>query len=208
MGELVNLLNAAGRAFVAFAGPMLIQSSVLIVILAALDLVLRKRVKAVVRYWIWLLVLAKLLLPPSLSSPTSLVSWVDSRLPQTTLVSLTPESPVVAPERVSAGARDAVSVGVPTSVDTPSLSRAAGVPVPVSESTPLSTATVPIPPAVLPTWQAVVLLAWLAAVLVMGVLLIQRLAFVHGLMAQCKRPPTPCGLCWSSAASKWACAAA
>ena len=63
MGELVNLLNTAGGAFVAFAGHMLIQSSVLIVILAALDLVLRKRVKAVVRYWIWLLILAKLLLP-------------------------------------------------------------------------------------------------------------------------------------------------
>ena len=35
MGELVNLLNTAGGAFVAWAGPMLIQSSVLIVILAA-----------------------------------------------------------------------------------------------------------------------------------------------------------------------------
>ncbi len=90
MGELVTVLNAAGGAFVAFAAHMLIQSSVLIILLAALDLVLRRRVKAVVRYWIWLLVLAKLLLPPSLSSPTSPVSWITDRLPETALVPLVP----------------------------------------------------------------------------------------------------------------------
>jgi beta-lactamase regulating signal transducer with metallopeptidase domain len=56
MGELVTVLNAAGGAFVAFAAHMLIQSSALIVLLAALDLVLRRWVKAVVRYWIWLLI--------------------------------------------------------------------------------------------------------------------------------------------------------
>jgi beta-lactamase regulating signal transducer with metallopeptidase domain/uncharacterized Zn-binding protein involved in type VI secretion len=177
MGELVNLLNTAGGAFVAFAGHMLIQSSVLIVILAALDLVLRKRVKAVVRYWIWLLILAKLLLPPSLSSPTSLVSWVGSRLPETTLVSLVPESPVVTPEAMSGAA--------PTPVDAAPRPQAAEGP--VSEAAPLSTA--PIRPVVLPTWQALVLLAWMAAVLLMGVLLIQRVAFVHGLMAQAQEAP-------------------
>ena len=100
MGELVNGLNTAGQAFVALAGSLLIQSSVLIVLLAALDLLLRKRVKAVVRHWIWLLVLVKLLLPPSLSLPTSLVSWVGSQLPQTALVSLMPEPvPSAAPLR-------------------------------------------------------------------------------------------------------------
>jgi beta-lactamase regulating signal transducer with metallopeptidase domain len=177
MGELVNLLNTAGGAFVAFAGHMLIQSSVLIVILAALDLVLRKRVKAVVRYWIWLLILAKLLLPPSLSSPTSLVSWVGSRLPKTTLVSLTPASPFVVPETISGAA--------PTPMDTAPRPQAAEGP--VSEASPLSTA--PIRPVVLPTWPALVLLAWGTAVLLMGVLLLQRVAFVHGLMAQSQEAP-------------------
>jgi len=177
MGELVNLLNTVGGAFVVFAGHMLIQSSVLIVILAALDLVLRKRVKAVVRYWIWLLILAKLLLPPSLSSPTSLVSWVGSRLPKTTLVSLTPASPFVVPETISGAA--------PTPMDTAPRPRAAEGP--VSETAPLSTA--PIRPVALPTWQALVLLAWVAAVLLMGVLLIQRVSFVHGLMAQSQEAP-------------------
>jgi hypothetical protein len=44
MGELVTVLNAAGGAFVAFAAQMLIQSSVLIVLLAVLDFVLRRRI--------------------------------------------------------------------------------------------------------------------------------------------------------------------
>jgi hypothetical protein len=55
MSELVHWLNTAGGAFVAWAGPMLLQFSVLIVLLAALDLVLLKRVEAVTRYGIWLL---------------------------------------------------------------------------------------------------------------------------------------------------------
>ena len=46
-----------------------------------LDLLLRKKIKAVVRYGIWLLILVKLVLPPSLASPTSLVAWIGERLP-------------------------------------------------------------------------------------------------------------------------------
>jgi beta-lactamase regulating signal transducer with metallopeptidase domain len=90
MSSLISWLNSLGDVFVPFTIRMLIQSSVLILILLLLDLVLRRRVRAVVRYWIWLLVLAKLVLPPSLSSPTSLVSWIGGRLPETTIVSFVP----------------------------------------------------------------------------------------------------------------------
>lgn len=169
MGELVNGLNLAGQAFVAWAGSLLIQSSLLIVILAALDWVLRKRVKAVLRYWIWLLILAKLLLPPSLSSPTSLVSWVGSRLPQTALVSLAPEAvPSAAPASGDAPGTANLLIGLRAEAG-----QETGVPGPV----------------VLPTWQALVLLAWMVAVLLMGALLIQRVSFVHGLMRQSQEAP-------------------
>src|SRR5512137_987672 len=90
MSAALSWLNSLGNVFVLFTARMLIQSSVLILILLLLDFVLRRRVRAVVRYWIWLLVLAKLLLPPSLSSPTSLVSWIGGRLPETAIVSLLP----------------------------------------------------------------------------------------------------------------------
>jgi hypothetical protein len=135
MGELVSVLNAAGREFVALAGSMLVQSSVLIVILAALDLVLRKRVKAVVRYWIWLLVLAKLILPPSLSSPTSLVSWVDSRLPETTWNRQSPDWPSSMPVR-RAAFPEAVSDVAPAPVD--AAPRPPAVAEPASMSEPMS----------------------------------------------------------------------
>ena len=170
MGELIRGLNTAGQAFVALAGSLLIQSSVLIVILAVLDLLLRRRVKAVVRHWIWLLVLVKLLLPPSLSLPTSLVSWVGSQLPKTALVFFTPEVVSrVAPASTSVTPRPQAVTGL------------------VSEAASLPTA--PVQPAVLPAWQALVLLAWVVAVLLMGALLIQRVSFVHGLMTQSQEAP-------------------
>jgi beta-lactamase regulating signal transducer with metallopeptidase domain len=56
MSEFVPGLNSAGSAYIVFAIRMLIQSSVLILVLWLLDLVLRHRVRAVARYWIWLLV--------------------------------------------------------------------------------------------------------------------------------------------------------
>ena len=43
MGELVTVLNAAGGAFVAFAAHMLVQSSVLIILLAVLGVFLAQR---------------------------------------------------------------------------------------------------------------------------------------------------------------------
>ena len=50
------------------------QAGVLIVLVALIDLVIRKWVWPQLRYALWLLVLVKLVLPPSLNSPTSLTS--------------------------------------------------------------------------------------------------------------------------------------
>ncbi len=69
-------VNHWGARLVDFALPMLIQSSLLIVVLFALDVLLRQRVRAVVRYALWMLLLVKLVLPPSLALPTSLGYWL------------------------------------------------------------------------------------------------------------------------------------
>jgi beta-lactamase regulating signal transducer with metallopeptidase domain len=66
MNAVLEYINWMGKGFVGFAGPMLLQSSVLIIILLIVDLLLRKKVRAVFRYWLWMLVLAKLVLPISL----------------------------------------------------------------------------------------------------------------------------------------------
>jgi beta-lactamase regulating signal transducer with metallopeptidase domain len=180
MSELISWLNSWGNAFVPFAIRMLIQSSVLILILLLLDLFLRRRVRAVVRYWIWLLVLAKLLLPPSLSSPTSLVSWIGGRLPEKAIVSVVPPSSSAVHEAVSATApmpAEATSSSVGANDYSP-LQTAGQIPA------PSETSTAPAQPVVLLTWQALVLLAWMAAVVIMVVLLIQRAFFVRALLAQ------------------------
>ena len=80
MDMLLETLNNAGSKFVEFALPMLIQSSLLILIILAADLLLKKKVRAVFRYWIWMLVLVKLVLPVSLYSPLSLGSWFGEKI--------------------------------------------------------------------------------------------------------------------------------
>src|SRR5207245_11080745 len=70
--EMIHALNHLGARFADFALSMLVQSSLLIVLLFALDLVLRNRVRAVVRYALWMLVLIKLVLPPSFAPPARL----------------------------------------------------------------------------------------------------------------------------------------
>ena len=97
MNTVVNTINAAGQAFVDFALPMLIQSGVLVLILLLIDLALRRRVRAVFRYWIWMLVLLKLVLPPSLCSPFSFGTWFGQTL-ETPTVALQETPTLQSPE--------------------------------------------------------------------------------------------------------------
>ncbi|MBL7152357.1 MAG: M56 family metallopeptidase [Phycisphaerae bacterium] len=76
MGSFVEFINDCSKMFVDSTGLMLIQSSVLIAILFGLDLLLRKRIRAVFRYSLWMLVLIKLVLPSNLSMPFSMGYWL------------------------------------------------------------------------------------------------------------------------------------
>jgi len=182
MNTIVEHINSAGFSFVEFALPMLIQSSVLIAILLLADLLLRKKVKAVFRYWIWMLVLAKLILPTSLSSPLSLgylfadmLTYQD--LAQTTS-SLEPIEP--APADTSPGINPIYIQ--PNAYIPPSVPVIPGVEPAVTE--PVSPSAVPVTPL---SWQGVVFLVWLAVVIAMGLLLLQRALFVRGLVAQARK---------------------
>jgi beta-lactamase regulating signal transducer with metallopeptidase domain len=76
MNTLIEALNAWADHALRFAWPMLWQSSLLVGLLFALDLLLRRKVRPAVRYAMWLVVLLKLLLPPSLAFPTSPGWWL------------------------------------------------------------------------------------------------------------------------------------
>jgi len=81
MNTVIELLNTWGGHFIHFAWPVLWQSSALIVVLFGLDVLLRRRVRAVVVYALWMLLLVKLVLPASLSLPTGLGYWVVTPAP-------------------------------------------------------------------------------------------------------------------------------
>ena len=76
MSSLIESLNLWGERFVQFAWPILWQSSLLIVAMFAIDFASRQKLRASVRYALWLVVMVKLLLPPTLAAPTSVAWWV------------------------------------------------------------------------------------------------------------------------------------
>jgi beta-lactamase regulating signal transducer with metallopeptidase domain len=74
INQVIAVINSRGAAFIGIAWPMLVQSMVVMAALLVLVWACR-RVRAVLRYALLMLVLVKLLLPPSLSLPTGLAYW-------------------------------------------------------------------------------------------------------------------------------------
>ena len=176
MNAILEQVNSAGLRFIEFALPMLIQSGVLILILLLTDFALRKKVRAVFRYWIWLLVLLKLVLPTSLSAPLSLGYFFGDQLAYVDGTETTTEPAQTAPAIVSA------------MIDPPRTEAGSDTSA-IAPTTPTieSVVTEPVNPTVAPlSWQGAVFLAWLTVVITMGLLLLQRAFFVRGLVAQAK----------------------
>ena len=82
MNALMGTLNRLGAAWTDYAGAMAWQVALVILIIALLAVALR-RAPAAWRHALWLLVFAKLLLPPTLSAPWTPTGWFDT--PQATL---------------------------------------------------------------------------------------------------------------------------
>jgi len=184
MNAIIEKTNSVGYAFIEFALPMLIQASVLIVLLLLGDLVLRKRVRAVFRYWILMLILVKLVLPTSLSGPFSLGYWFGDEIASVDVgrniyepPSAISESPApVLPYINVSNVRPAVY----SSPTAPS----------VTETEAISVEPI-APPPVQIQWQGVVFLLWLAIVIALLLLLAQRAIFVRSLVVQAKNANRP-----------------
>ncbi|TFG67196.1 MAG: M56 family metallopeptidase, partial [Anaerolineales bacterium] len=183
MDSIIQHLDSLGGSFVKFALSMGIQSSILIVILLGLDFVLRKKVRAIFRYCIWMLVLVKLVLPTTLSAPTGMMYWFGDKIPQ--IVTERPLTVLESP--IQPIAEPAETVAFPAvSVTEPSVAGIEPMVTPaesIVESIKEEVAVVPV--ATEPVgWQAIVFLVWSAVVMMMVLLLIQRVFFVRGLIAQ------------------------
>ncbi len=187
MNAMVQTLNTAGRGFVGFAVPMLIQASLLIVILLIVNVILRGRVRAVFRYWIWMLVLVKLVLPPSLWSPVSLGTWFGEKLEAPTAVLL--EVPELSPAELPQAELSPVVTNILSQpprmfVDPPRPEPMAAPPSSLPAEVADRADPLDLPSAVSLNWQGLVLLVWLAVVTALLLLLAQRTFFVRGLVAQ------------------------
>ncbi len=178
------VVNEISRGFCNHAAGMFVQSGVLIVALLLVDLVLRKRLRATLRYWIWMLVFVKLLLPPTLSLPTGIGYWVGGYVARPASVS--PPVPqgeeTHAPVAVFAQPEVTVPIGAP-----PAQMAATEVPPATMES--VESLAVPGEPL---TWQGGVFLLWSIGVLVFAGWVIQRLCFVRRLIARAEPAEGPC----------------
>ncbi len=174
MDQLVTFLNASGRWFCQYAGAMFVQTGILIAALLFVDLFIHKRVRAALRYWMWMLVFVKLLLPPTLALPTGIGYWRGQDIPA---VAPGMEEPLPA-RTLDAPAHESVAAVPEMAVDVSPVSVSdASRPVDVPASITLDRGPTP-------TWQAVVFVVWLVGLLVFGLLLVQRASFVRGLVAQ------------------------
>jgi len=76
---VIERLNLWGEHFARICWPLFWQSSILIAGMFLLDLLFRRKLRPSVRHALWLVVLIKLLLPPSLAFPTGLGWWLRTR---------------------------------------------------------------------------------------------------------------------------------
>ncbi len=76
MDSFIETLNHWGGNFLPIAWPMLWQSSLLIATVLVFDFLWRRQLRASIRYALWLVVLVKLILPPTLALPTSPAWWL------------------------------------------------------------------------------------------------------------------------------------
>jgi beta-lactamase regulating signal transducer with metallopeptidase domain/nitrous oxidase accessory protein NosD len=208
MDTVIQGINSAGKVFVDFSAVMLVQSSVLIFILILVDLLVCKRVRAVVRYSIWMLVLIKLVLPPSLYSPFGLGAVIpdagrltgsfNSAMPgpqqelapspsflvvatsrETQPGRISSESGSLSTERIMAAGEDQIArLGTDSST-------------PVSASDPQGGSRLSEAPdagsqklSARLSWQGLALAVWLMVVMTLVLLLAQRAMFVRGLVRQ------------------------
>lgn len=169
-GYIIEILNKLGVFFCDHSLAMLIQSSILILILLVVELLLRKRISAILRYCFWLLIFVKLVIPPTLSLPTGIGYWLDDLWSTEPIQVATSETP--------ATFNMPVEFPMVSAVET-----VADVPVEVAPDT-VTPAVIHVTPAI--SSKAIIFLGWLVGVLILFLLLLQRTIFVKRIIAQSK----------------------
>jgi beta-lactamase regulating signal transducer with metallopeptidase domain len=164
---MIAAVNQIAQSWWGWMGSMLWQVSLLILIVTALDFVLRRWAWPQVRYTLWLLVLIKLVIPPTWTLPSSLISrWqplLQARIEERLGVYLRPPAagePLQMPTSIAASRTAAVPAG--------ELAEQSGK----TQSAKSSS----LPPSRTLGWKAIVMLAWIFGMGLFVALLAHRIS--------------------------------
>lgn len=170
MNDWLMPINSIGETFWQYSSQIFIQSSILIALLLVIDFLLRKRIRATLRYWIWMLVFIKLILPPTLSLPTGVGYWLHGRLIATLEIS----EDLPATSNLEPTAVSATEIPMPA-VETALIPSQETILEPVAPTTIVITR---------PTWKGIVFLLWLCGISALSILLLKRIRFARRLIAE------------------------
>ena len=99
---MISALNQWGSQLIPAGASLLAQSAILVILLLLMEVTIGRRLKATLRCALWLLILFKLALPPSLKLPTGLGFWLGPYLIPPLSTAPAPVSPDLAWESPSA----------------------------------------------------------------------------------------------------------
>jgi beta-lactamase regulating signal transducer with metallopeptidase domain len=198
LSAVIDGINRAGALHWDFASAMFVQAAFLVVILAVVEVCLRRRVRPVVRYWLWALVILKLMLPVALRTPASLAYWVrsESQLAATLPISVAEVSPAFTPlgtpQDFDTRPLEELAEGAPVddslALAAPQLSRVSSI---RSDAAPAAVALPhPLPAVDMRGW---LLLAWCGGCLVLGGIVFRRAAKVRRLVREAGEAPREFG---------------
>ena len=178
----ITALNSLGQGFWDYAADIFIQASVLIILLLIVDFLLRKRIRAVFRYCLWMLVFIKLILPASFTLPTGIGSWMGDYFPnEVSMAKWIPQTDEIVPTTLNIHQRPILLQPVVTNETAVSDIFQGYIPI----ETPMINETVATGIGLEAiSWQGLIFSGWLVGMLVLLGLLIKRVYFVRGLIAQ------------------------
>ncbi len=172
----MNLINNVVVSWWHWMSAMLWQVSLLVLLVSVLDYLFKDRLWPQVRYALWLLVLLKLVLPPSLSLPTSPVSHLKPKVEQRFTATFARPLPEELQQGESAPVREVQEAP----------------PIDTAEPAPSSESTAPIEKQTVLDWRVVAFGIWLAGIVLFSVLLLlkmRRLRKWHDEQKEKELPP-------------------
>ncbi len=175
---MIETINLIADKWFTWQTAMLWQVAVLIAIVWAVDLLIRKWAWPQVRYALWLLVLLKLVLPPTLTLPTSITARIPGVVEKTVKVQFTPPAAATLPTPATPYRFESLfSAETPVRtarINPPTLTKSPMPPTVTPDTTPLTSTTIALEPPGL-SLKVYALLAWLSGVVVLAGWLIGRL---------------------------------